>query len=81
MNKFTKINSWDEFSPLRTVLVGSVFEPSFFDGVKNKIELKKVRKFGLNSFLKKNKVFSYTITSPKTLSYTDFGYTFKSPIK
>ena len=49
--------------------------------LKNKIELKKVRKFGLNSFLKKNKVFSYTITSPKTLSYTDFGYTFKSPIK
>lgn len=34
--KFTTINSWDEFSPLRTVLVGSVFEPEFFNGVKNK---------------------------------------------
>ena len=34
--KFTTIHSWDEFSPLRTVLVGSVFEPNFFDGVKNK---------------------------------------------
>tara|TARA_Y100000590_G_scaffold378817_1_gene446054 strand:- start:1091 stop:2017 length:927 start_codon:yes stop_codon:yes gene_type:complete len=51
------------------------------DGFKNKIELKKVREYGLNNFLKKNKVFSYTITSPKILSYTSFGYTYKSPIK
>ena len=34
--QFTNINSWDEFSPLRTVLVGSVFNTDFFNGVKNK---------------------------------------------
>ena len=51
------------------------------DGVKNSIALKKVRAYGLNNFLKKNRVFSYTITSPQTLSYTSFGYTYKSPIK
>ena len=45
MPKFTTINSWDEFSPLKTVLLGSVFEPEFFNGIKNnKIQyvLKKV---------------------------------------
>ena len=51
------------------------------DGTKNKVPLKNVRKNGLNRFLKTNKVFSYTITSPKTLIYTTFGYTFKSPLK
>ena len=51
------------------------------DGIKNKIPLKNVKKNGLNRFLKTNKVFSYTITSPKTLIYTTFGYTFKSPLK
>ena len=35
MPKFTTINSWDEFSPLKTVLLGSVFEPEFFNGIKN----------------------------------------------
>jgi hypothetical protein len=34
MNKI-KINSWDEFSPLEAVIVGSVFDGSFFDGVKD----------------------------------------------
>ena len=29
------VNSWDEFQPLRTVMVGSVFEDSFLDGIKN----------------------------------------------
>ncbi len=51
------------------------------DGLKSKIELRKIKEIGLNTFLRKNKVFSYTITSPKTLSYTSFGYTYKSPIK
>ena len=36
MSKFSKINSWDEFSPLRTVLLGSVFAPEFFNDIKNK---------------------------------------------
>ena len=35
MPKFTKINSWDEFSPLKTVLLGSVFDPTFFSTIKN----------------------------------------------
>ena len=45
MPKFTTINSWDEFSPLKTVFLGSVFDPEFFNDIKNnKIEyvLKKV---------------------------------------
>lgn len=29
------VNSWDEFSPLQSVVVGSVFESSFFNNVKN----------------------------------------------
>jgi hypothetical protein len=31
-----KINSWDEFQPLEAVVVGSTYDSSFFDGVKNK---------------------------------------------
>lgn len=31
----TKINSWDEFQPLEELLVGSVYDSSFFDDVKN----------------------------------------------
>lgn len=34
--KFSTINSWDEFSPLKTVLLGSVFAPEFFTDIKNK---------------------------------------------
>ncbi len=31
-----QVNSWDEFQPLETVIVGSTYDSSFFDGVKNK---------------------------------------------
>lgn len=31
-----KINSWDEIQPLEVVAVGSTYDSSFFDGVKNK---------------------------------------------
>lgn len=34
--KRIKINSWDEFQPLKSVVVGSTYDSSFFDGVKNK---------------------------------------------
>ncbi len=51
------------------------------DGKKNKIALKDVKKNGLLNFLKRERVFSYTITSPQTLTYTSFGSTLKSPIK
>ncbi len=30
-----KVNSWDEFQPLQEVLLGSVYDSSFFDDVKN----------------------------------------------
>ena len=51
------------------------------DGIKNKVALKKVRDFGMRNFIKKNIVFSYAITSNRTLSYTIFDYMKKSPIK
>lgn len=31
-----KVNSWDEFQPLEAVVVGSTYDSSFFDGIKNK---------------------------------------------
>lgn len=31
-----QINSWDEFQPLEAVVVGSTYDSSFFDGVKDK---------------------------------------------
>ena len=29
-----KVNSWDEFQPLQELLVGSIYDSSFFDDVK-----------------------------------------------
>ncbi len=51
------------------------------DGQKKKVSLKEVKKIGLENFIDKNKVFSYAITSPRTMIYTSFGYKYKSPIK
>ena len=45
MPRISKVNSWDEFSPLKTMILGSVFDTNFFDAIKNqKIQyaLKKV---------------------------------------
>ena len=50
------------------------------DGLKNKIELSKIKDKGINNFIKKNKVFSYAITSTKTLSYTVFNSLDSNPI-
>ena len=50
------------------------------DGTKKKIALREVKNMGLSKFLKKEKVFSYTITSPQTLIYTTFGSSLSSPI-
>ena len=36
MSDKIKINSWDELQPLEVVAVGSTYDSSFFDGVKNK---------------------------------------------
>ena len=43
------------------------------NGEKNIIKLDAVLKKGLNSFILKNKVFSYAITSPSNLKYTIFN--------
>lgn len=50
------------------------------DGERHRMKLSKVRDVGIKTFLKKNKVFSYTITSPKYLNFTSFGLTYKSPM-
>ena len=50
------------------------------DGEKNKVALREVKKIGLSKFLKKENVFSYSITSPQTLIYTSFGSGTTSPI-
>lgn len=36
IGQMSKVNSWDEFQPLEAVVVGSIYDSSFFDGVKNK---------------------------------------------
>lgn len=33
--QMNRVNSWDEFQPLEEVLLGSVYDSTFFDGVKN----------------------------------------------
>jgi len=42
------------------------------NGHKKTISLNEIKKIGLNKFIKNNKIFSYAITSPKTLKYTMF---------
>ncbi len=51
------------------------------DGKKQKVNLSQVKETGLNNFIKKNKIFSYAITSSKTLSYTVFEKMKKNPIQ
>ena len=41
-------------------------------GKKYSISIEDVKGMGLNNFIKKNKVFSYAITSSKTIKYTIF---------
>ena len=50
------------------------------DGVRKKAKLKSIKEKGINHFIRKNKVFSYAITSNKTLSYTIFEKMKQSPI-
>lgn len=51
------------------------------DGLKKKVSVHEIKKIGLQNFINKNKIFSYAITSPRTMTYTTFGYKYKSPIK
>ena len=53
---------------------------SRIDGIKSKVELRKIKDKGLDFFVKKNKIFSYAITSNKTLSYTVFNKMKQNPI-
>ena len=50
-------------------------------GKREKLPLAQVKKTGLENFLKKNKVFSYAITGPRTFNYTTFGYRHRSPLE
>tara|TARA_Y100000996_G_scaffold25220_1_gene18071 strand:+ start:7963 stop:8886 length:924 start_codon:yes stop_codon:yes gene_type:complete len=50
------------------------------DGKKNKITLSKIKDDGLDSFINKNKVFSYAMISNRTMSYTIFNKMKKNPI-
>ena len=43
------------------------------NGKRYKISLEHVKKIGLNNFIKKNKIFSYAITSPQNINYTLFN--------
>ena len=43
------------------------------NGKRYKISLEHVKKIGLNEFIKKNKIFSYAITSPQNINYTLFN--------
>tara|TARA_Y100001970_G_scaffold292530_1_gene434191 strand:- start:2336 stop:3262 length:927 start_codon:yes stop_codon:yes gene_type:complete len=51
------------------------------DGNKTKIELSSIKSDGIDSFIKKNKIFSYAITSTRTMSFTIFNKMRKNPIK
>ena len=44
------------------------------DGNKYKVPLKTVSDTGLETFIRKNKIFSYAITSPEIFTYTTFNY-------
>ena len=50
------------------------------DGIKIKISLNEIKKIGINHLIKNNNVFSYAITSTKTISYTTFNKIHKTPI-
>ncbi len=50
------------------------------DGIKNKIALSKVKSQGISHFINSNNVFSYAITSTKTLSYTVFNNRKNKPL-
>ena len=46
-------------------------------GKREKVYLSKVKKIGLNNFIKKNQIFSYAVPSPRIFNYTTFKETIK----
>ena len=49
-------------------------------GNRKKVPLALIKQAGLINFLKKNKVFSYAIPSPRVFNFTSFGMINKSPL-
>ena len=49
-------------------------------GNRKKVPLALIKQTGLINFLKKNKVFSYAIPSPRVFNFTSFGMINKSPL-
>jgi len=75
----SKVNSWDEFQPLQELLVGSVYDSSFFDEVKNvraRDALKKIiddTQEDIDNFIEtmhSHNIKTYQ-ASPKELGYKD----------
>lgn len=75
----SKVNSWDEFQPLQELLVGSVYDSSFFDAVKNvraRDALKKIiddTQEDIDNFISTMQSHNIKIyqASPKELGYKD----------
>ena len=68
---------WGWLPALAWVVLGTVFMGAVHDFGALAMSLKEK---GINDFIKKNKVFSYAITSTKTLSYTIFNKMNQNPI-
>ena len=64
LNLFAEHFSWN---PLTLPTINKTI-----NGKKNSIAINKVIDMGLSNFIQKNKLFSYAITSPKTIKYTIF---------
>ena len=50
------------------------------EGNRKKASLSEVKKIGLAEFIRKEKIFSYAIPSPRVINYTTFGYLKNSPL-
>ena len=74
-----KVNSWDEFQPLEAIVVGSIYDSSFFDGVKNKKIADVLKRIvdetneDIEYFKQQLKSHNITVfqASPKELGYKD----------
>ena len=51
------------------------------NGIRKKVPLALIKEVGLSQFLKKNRVFSYAIPSPRIFNFTSFGMIHKSPLE
>ena len=49
-------------------------------GQRQKVSLSIIKEVGLNSYIKKKRIFSYAISSPRIFNFTSFGVINKSPL-